>query len=155
MTVLCSDRSLGAHAHLRGWRPWGHSEGEGQSSSSGSWRSEAPCGFLHQENRVCLEEGNQAAASQSLWNGSPSEEAHLFPPHSDDQLMSIGQRKGATSWPHSSSWPIQAVQGMSHTWICSFSTILSASSHPQPLLAFRNEQTPLSHGKMTLPLLIS
>lgn len=84
--------------------------------------------FPARELCVCWEEENIGGCfSEPLkWQSKP-QKLIGFPPHSNDQSLPTGQRKGATSWLDATVGPIQAIEDPSHTF---WSATLAQSSMP-------------------------
>lgn len=70
----------------------------GQRSASDPAEKKPHTGSCIQGTVVCSEEGNKGHCI-SLHLNTAQAKLFFFPPHSKDQLLPTGQRKGATSWP--------------------------------------------------------
>lgn len=114
-------------------------------------RKEAPTRIPRPGNYCLFRRGKQGPLRLSASETTAQAKLFFFPPHSKDQLLPTGQRKGATSWPDTSSGPIQVVdkevtppEGQEHslqglTWRSSTAPSrlwkLAASAEPQHKVA--------------------
>lgn len=75
-----------------------------------------PMPLPSRERSVCVKGNTGHCFSGPLKWQSKSQKLIFFPPHSNDQTLPAGQRKGATSWLDTSLGPRQAIEDPSHTF---------------------------------------